>query len=172
MVLPSSYWQFPFLFKHRYDLVTCLKTQNFTEDMARTPLILLRWENVQDFLESDGHHRKDLTTILADEIEAFVESNNGSLYDISKPEDPASAHTSFFTGKLLPFECSSPAVSGVFPPGICSFLSGFSISDSRSASWAQLRKACVTSESSEPSEWEQDDLSDPFSALSNCGVAN
>jgi hypothetical protein len=48
--------------------------------MTRTPLILLRSENIQDFLESDGHNEKDLTAILADEIEAFVESNNGAKY--------------------------------------------------------------------------------------------
>ena len=95
--------------------------------MTRTPLILLRSENIQDFLESDGHNEKDLTAILADEIEAFVESNNGAPHDIFKHKDSASAHTPYFTGNLLPLEGSFPAASGVFSPRVCYALSGFFI---------------------------------------------
>jgi hypothetical protein len=97
--------------------------------MTRTPLILLRSENIQDFLESDGNHEKDLTSILADEIEAFVESNNGAPYDVFKHKDSASAHTPYFTENLLPLECSFPAASGVFSPRVCYALSESSISD-------------------------------------------
>jgi hypothetical protein len=98
--------------------------------MTRTPLILLRSENFQDFLESDGHPEKDLTEFLADEIEAFVESNNGAPYDIFKRKDSASAKTPYFTGNLLPLECSFPTASGGFSPRVCYSLCRFSISDS------------------------------------------
>jgi hypothetical protein len=98
--------------------------------MTRTPLILLRSENIQDFLESDGSGEKDLTAILADEIEAFVESNNGAPNDIFKHKDYPSARTPDFTGNLLQLEYSFPAASGVFSPGVGYSLSGFSISNS------------------------------------------
>jgi hypothetical protein len=85
---------------------------------------------MQEFLESDGHREEDLTAILADEIEAFVESNNGAPCDIFKHKDSASTQIPYFTGNLLPLECSFPAVSGVFSPRACYSFSGISISDS------------------------------------------
>jgi hypothetical protein len=81
-------------------------------------------------LERDEYHWNDLTTILANEIETFMESNNGSPYEIFNPKSAASAHTPYFSVKLLPLKLPSYAASGAFSPRVCSSISRFSISGS------------------------------------------